>query len=615
MRLVQIGIANFRAIKRLDGLRVSELTSIVGKNDTGKSTVLLALQRFLEPPKSVAPQDFCQVGGGASDFWVQLTFSDLPAELGDQLMGESALDDEGQLTLRRVFEKSSGQNELLIVCDDYVEDDFRNLPGRPEKQLNDLIAAYAIPAVGKSGRGRTNQERWERLWEHAEGHGMRKQSGQLRRPSKETAQLINASLPSFQLIPSVQSLDTTAAPYQREFAPALEAALESLPEIDAIRQTGERAIREAVAEIEGILLGQTSQVKALEPDIDFAPQKAATVHLNVTDQFNVCNRLEDRGVGIQRLAVIAITKWRRQRASAGRPTEVEEQLSERDRPGVIYAIEEPEIFLHPAAQRDFFYDLRGLAEAAGPVRYQVVLTTHSTVFVDRMRPHEVAVLRRDYAGIAEVHQAEDPATGEDFERLVREELGFRNSDYFFANCLLLFEGSTEARALPQLARKLLGDPLDAKGIQPVNLEGKDKATVFLRAAKQIGVPAVALLDADAAKRRADLLKEGLIAAQDLLVYDDGDFEFQFDDGLIAEATNKQLPPPSVITAAGVAELRERCRAKSCKLKNELARAVNLSARHPLDQVSLGQALGDICPKAEIPGKIAEAITRAAQYAA
>ncbi len=83
MHVCEISIKNFRAIRDLQGLHVHDLTSIVGKNDCGKSSVLLALEAFFA--KKVQEQDFCSIGECAEELWVQLTFDELPQEIAEQL--------------------------------------------------------------------------------------------------------------------------------------------------------------------------------------------------------------------------------------------------------------------------------------------------------------------------------------------------------------------------------------------------------------------------------------------------------------------------------------------------------------------------------------------------
>ena len=46
MKIYDISISNFRGIKLLQNLKVGEINSFVGKNDSGKSSILKALDTF-----------------------------------------------------------------------------------------------------------------------------------------------------------------------------------------------------------------------------------------------------------------------------------------------------------------------------------------------------------------------------------------------------------------------------------------------------------------------------------------------------------------------------------------------------------------------------------------
>lgn len=617
MHLCEVSISNFRAIRALSGVRVHDLTTIVGKNDCGKSSVLMALQSFFD--KKVQPEDFCSIGKCATELWVQLTFDQLPQELADQLLAERALDQLGRITLRRTFiAGEEAKPKLHIVCDDYIDDDFQDLPKRTETELNNLIDRYGLEPLGRSGAGRRNEERWRRLWDHAESQSLQLQPSCIRDPSRDTLALISEYVPRFHLFTSEEVPDTTSRPFQADFKQLISEALQPMKEIQTIREAGQKAVADEVSAIEHILLSQTSQVTALTPEINFKPENATTVLLNVTDHADVTIPLGQRGLGIQRLVVVAFLKRRAQRAAEPAHTPSATDAPTQDTPPArfIYAIEEPETYLHPAAQRRFFYDLRELSGAAGPARYQVIASTHSPLFVDRMSPQEVVLLTRDNRGVAIARQVE----GEDLDQVVKEELGLRNSDYFFANCLLCFEGATEAQALPVFAKMLHERSLDEMGIQSVNLHGGTNAKVFLQAAKKIGVPAVLLADADAndtetdrAFRPSELIAEGLIPEDRVFLYPEGDFEYQFPDELLAQALGKVLPDECHLSIDEVRHARSDATKAKKKLGNDLQNMCVNEKKCQLSKPQLGKNIAICCSIDRVPETIRKFLEKAVAY--
>jgi predicted ATPase len=70
-----------------------------------------------------------------------------------------------------------------------------------------------------------------------------------------------------------------------------------------------------------------------------------------------------------------------------------------DRPSLLM-VEEPENGLHPARLRELAHRLRGLAEGASGPPVQVLLTTHMPYLLDEVEPHEAWFCHRDEAGRA-----------------------------------------------------------------------------------------------------------------------------------------------------------------------------------------------------------------------
>jgi ABC-type phosphonate transport system ATPase subunit len=133
----------------------------------------------------------------------------------------------------------------------------------------------------------------------------------------------------------------------------------------------------------------------------------------------------------------------------------------------LIMIEEPEVHLHAAAQRELFQIIKEAAKQRG---HQVLITTHSTIFA---RSDDVTdtwlVTKRD--GNSSVHKL---LTEKDLLFLKRE-LGHENTDLFNANCIVITEGESEEIAFPIIAEDI-GIDLEAKGIRIFNVRGSGMAT-------------------------------------------------------------------------------------------------------------------------------------------
>jgi len=222
--------------------------------------------------------------------------------------------------------------------------------------------------------------------------------------------------------------------------------------------------------------------------------------------------LEQHGLGVQRSLVVAVLHtWC--------------EVVRRSTQDYLFAIEEPEIYLHPHATRVL---LARLEEIAG--RDQVIFTTHASDFVNRTPPGQVAVVRRDAGGHTRVTQPDLRSLSADALWKVQRYLQEDRSDMFFARAVILVEGQAEYFALPAFARTL-GIDLDAAGVSVVFVNGIGNFAVYHTILAALGIPHVVVMDGDgeaAARRRqyADLGDAVVVLPQD--------FEQMVVDGLSPE---------------------------------------------------------------------------------
>lgn len=136
----------------------------------------------------------------------------------------------------------------------------------------------------------------------------------------------------------------------------------------------------------------------------------------------------------------------------------------------IWAFDEAETHLHPAAQRDFFDILKSLS--IGNV--QTFLGTHSTIFIDKSASSNIASVSKDENGYSILSKCEDVES-------IYDSLGVKNSDFLFFDKFLIVEGDTEQFLIPTLYKIYTGKSIIDDNIQIINIGGKDR----WREAKQL----------------------------------------------------------------------------------------------------------------------------------
>jgi putative ATP-dependent endonuclease of OLD family len=92
------------------------------------------------------------------------------------------------------------------------------------------------------------------------------------------------------------------------------------------------------------------------------------------DQLGISSPAAEVGAGLQSAIVVGIFRT----------------YEELKKEGAVFAIEEPEVFLHPQKARYFQNVLQKIAEADN----QVLVTTHSPIFVQLHNPEAIALVRR-----------------------------------------------------------------------------------------------------------------------------------------------------------------------------------------------------------------------------
>jgi len=161
--------------------------------------------------------------------------------------------------------------------------------------------------------------------------------------------------------------------------------------------------------------------------------------------------------------------------------------------GVVFAIEEPELFLAPQAHRYLRRLIQRLAEGGN----QVFFTTHAPGLLSVAALEEVNLVARDELGVTTVEPLE-PVDVDDAFR-VRCEFDAERSELFLSRAAILVEGMTEKIVFPHVFRAL-GHDVDREQISIVECGGKSNLPLFVEICKRARVPYVVVHDSD---RRPD----------------------------------------------------------------------------------------------------------------
>ncbi len=246
-------------------------------------------------------------------------------------------------------------------------------------------------------------------------------------------------------------------------------------------------LRDKVGEVVGDLFPEITDV-ALVPQVSSIDETLSNVSVYVTDAVETA--LGAKGTGVRGAVTVAMLRY----------------LADQSRRSIVFAVEEPEAFLHPKAQEDLRDDLEALAERPDVT---LLVTTHSPFVVSRNAKAKVISLTKDARGrtivVGEARGAEphasllgglfkDAALPDILERVATIPSGTRG--------IVVVEGTTDEAYLHLAARiARRSDLIEDLYITPAGTAERVVVQAVLLK-QQTARPLLALLDNDEPGRNA-----------------------------------------------------------------------------------------------------------------
>ncbi len=538
-----IHVKNFRSIldERID---CDNLTVLVGRNGTGKSSFLRAMELFYDPKATVSAEDF-YAEDTSKEIEIAMTFTDLSAEARSLFTPYLDGDD---LTVARVFslsaKKQGTYHGMKLQHPAFAE--IRNAGGKAEirNKYNEVRSRpeySSLPPVRNADQVEEELRKWEvanpnsceRLRDDGQFFGFTEVgNGYLGRHTR------------FIHVPAVRDASDDATEGRGSCITEImdlvvRRALASRPELATLKVETQNKYREVMdpaklTELSELQtqLSQTLRRYAPEADVslewaklgDFElPLPKAEVKLH-EDGYKTS--VERTGHGLQRAFIL--TMLQHLVAAKGVDTATEEgaaskaeitEPSDSQLPGLVLAIEEPELYQHPSRQRHIASVLLKLSQGQIPgvaKRTQVIYSTHSPLFVGLDRFEQIRLLRK-FDGVAGKPRV-TKAIGAELNAVAVEiwgAAGSQGSKYtadtlrprlqavmtpwvnegFFADVAVLVEGENDRAAILGMAASM-GHNFDGDGIAVIPCMGKNNLDRPLVIFRHLGIPVYVIWDGD-----------------------------------------------------------------------------------------------------------------------
>ncbi len=273
-------LTNYRGINGLKQINFDLFNCIVGQNDAGKSTILKALDIFLNGVKPTRPD--MNVQSADNFFSVELFFDCKNKEcfLGEQILttieAEEIVNDENFLTIKKVWsvtETNVGASKTSILRKKYVgQNDFIF---KTEAQLMTLCNTNGIVTTKGNGEEFNNVEKRQKLREYNAANAVAftyeyeeiPTSGQGK--PKAISDAIEKLLPSFQYFKADTSLSDTDAAIQKHFKDMATKFIEEEADTDEIEGEVKAKLENVLSKITDKINSVVKTNETVKPKIEF----------------------------------------------------------------------------------------------------------------------------------------------------------------------------------------------------------------------------------------------------------------------------------------------------------------------------------------------------------
>lgn len=526
MKIQRLKISNWRSIKELD-LQVSDLMVVIGQNNHGKSNLLSAILFFFGEIKHQDLDFYFH----ASELYVEVTFDGL--DDSDRKTFQKYLTSSSTIVVRKTAQRGGSFDYRGYIESPTLEWlQEANASAYTQRETTETLPFH--PFLPDSGRlskqhiinaqnsyieqNRENltftfePERTNFLGLKNVAKGIFGDVYFIPAVKEATDDFAAKETSAFGKLYSTVITEMAADNSEwKDIRQRLENLFSALNKLDHQGERNENRPEELVG-FEQAITGELASwgakidIEVSAPDIESVFKANTQVWVND----GVRTDISRKGHGLQRALTVAliqvVARRDRDRAEGTGEVDTRARTSSNSR---YYIFEEPELYLHPQAQRSLFDSFVKLSEGDS----QVFLCTHSSslINVERYRTIYIVTKRSEAEGSQVTHCSEELFTGntkKDFN--LSYWINPDRGELFFASKVLLVEGATDKTVIPLIARDL---GIFRYNYTVIDCGSKLNVPYYIRLLNRFRIPYVAIYDRDhQAGKKADAISAADIAA-------------------------------------------------------------------------------------------------------
>jgi predicted ATP-dependent endonuclease of OLD family len=384
MRLEKVILKNFRSYKNETEIPITDsITTFIGKNDAGKSSVFEALDIFFENSK-IEPEDAC-VYGDDNNVYITCVFyvGDESIIIDDEsettLKDEYLLSNDGNLHITKYYNCNTQKPKCIVyaTAQHPVFTGSESLLYLKNAELKKIIDDNGI---NDDIDRRSNVSLRKAIRDNLE-HKIREIRIQLdKEDAKKIWSKIQQYLPVYALFradrPSQDGDEEVINPLKIAVKQAVKDKKDKFDEIsNHIKKYVEKIAENTLTELKEMVPALAEELK---PDLSKEPAWHTLFKYTFSTDNNI--PLNKRGSGVRRMIILNFFR-----------AEAKRMLKESNKNTIIYAFEEPETSQHPNNQKlliDAFNDI-SLSDNT-----QILVSTHVPAIAQEMRVDTIRFLSK-----------------------------------------------------------------------------------------------------------------------------------------------------------------------------------------------------------------------------